>query len=85
MAFRIGVHLGNVLVEDGDLYGDGVNIAARLEGIAQRGGIPLIAFALALMPRAAGTRICAGSGAPAARRAPAKRAFRRLPVGGEQA
>ena len=39
MAFRIGVHLGDVIVEDGDLYGDGVNIAARLEGIAQRGGI----------------------------------------------
>src|SRR5262249_50067801 len=34
MAFRIGVHLGDVMVEDGDLYGDGVNIAARLEGIA---------------------------------------------------
>src|SRR6478735_2411930 len=39
MAFRIGVHLGDVIVEDGDLYGDGVNIAARLEGIAQGGGI----------------------------------------------
>jgi class 3 adenylate cyclase/pimeloyl-ACP methyl ester carboxylesterase len=39
MAFRIGVHLGDVIVEDDDLYGDGVNIAARLEGIAQRGGI----------------------------------------------
>ena len=39
MAFRIGVHLGDVIVEDGDLYGDGVNIAARLEGIAERGGI----------------------------------------------
>jgi class 3 adenylate cyclase/pimeloyl-ACP methyl ester carboxylesterase len=39
MAFRIGVHLGDVIVEDGDLYGDGVNIAARLEGIARRGGI----------------------------------------------
>jgi class 3 adenylate cyclase/pimeloyl-ACP methyl ester carboxylesterase len=39
MAFRIGVHLGDVIVEDDDLYGDGVNIAARLEGIAQHGGI----------------------------------------------
>ena len=39
MAFRIGVHLGDVIVEDGDLYGDGVNIAARLEGIAVPGGI----------------------------------------------
>ena len=39
MAFRIGVHLGDVIVEGDDLYGDGVNIAARLESIAQRGGI----------------------------------------------
>ena len=39
MAFRIGVHLGDVIVEEGDLYGDGVNIAARLEGIAVPGGI----------------------------------------------
>jgi class 3 adenylate cyclase/pimeloyl-ACP methyl ester carboxylesterase len=39
MAFRIGVHLGDVIVEGDDLYGDGVNIAARLEGIADHGGI----------------------------------------------
>jgi class 3 adenylate cyclase/pimeloyl-ACP methyl ester carboxylesterase len=39
MAFRIGVHLGDVIVEGDDLYGDGVNIAARLEGTAERGGI----------------------------------------------
>jgi len=39
MAFRIGVHLGDVIVEGDDLYGDGVNIAARLEGIAECGGI----------------------------------------------
>jgi class 3 adenylate cyclase/pimeloyl-ACP methyl ester carboxylesterase len=39
MAFRIGVHLGDVIVDRDDLYGDGVNIAARLEGIAQHGGI----------------------------------------------
>src|SRR4029077_16689764 len=39
MIFRIGVHLGDVIVEGDDLYGDGVNIAARLEGIAPHGGI----------------------------------------------
>ena len=39
MAFRIGVHLGDIIVGDNDLYGDGVNIAARLESIAQHGGI----------------------------------------------
>jgi adenylate cyclase len=39
MDLRIGVHLGDVLVEDDDIIGDGVNIAARLEGIAEPGGI----------------------------------------------
>lgn len=39
MIFRIGVHLGDVIVEGDDIYGDGVNIAARLEGIAEPGGI----------------------------------------------
>ncbi len=39
MIFRIGVHLGDVIAEGDDLYGDGVNIAARLEGIAEPGGI----------------------------------------------
>ena len=39
MVLRIGVHLGDVIVEGDDLYGDGVNIAARLEGIAEPGGI----------------------------------------------
>src|ERR1700691_4658697 len=38
--FRLGIHLGDVVEEsDGDLMGDGVNIAARLEGVADRGGI----------------------------------------------
>lgn len=39
MAFRIGVNLGDVIVEDGHVYGDGVNIAARLEALADVGGI----------------------------------------------
>jgi class 3 adenylate cyclase len=39
MELRIGVHLGDVLVEGADIIGDGVNIAARLEGIAEPGGI----------------------------------------------
>jgi len=39
IVLRIGVNLGDVMVEGSDLYGDGVNIAARLEAIAERGGI----------------------------------------------
>ncbi len=39
MKFRIGVNVGDVMVEDDNLYGDGVNVAARLEGIAEAGGI----------------------------------------------
>jgi adenylate cyclase len=39
MAFRIGINVGDVLTEAGRLYGDGVNIAARLEGLADAGGI----------------------------------------------
>jgi adenylate cyclase len=39
MEFRIGVHLGDVSVQEGRLYGDGVNIAARLEGLAEPAGI----------------------------------------------
>jgi adenylate cyclase len=37
--FRVGVNLGDIIIEDDDIYGDGVNIAARLEGLAEPGGI----------------------------------------------
>src|ERR1700747_1290188 len=39
IAFRVGVNIGDVIVEPHDIFGDGVNIAARLEGIAEPGGI----------------------------------------------
>ncbi len=41
MDFRIGVNLGDVIVEGEDLYGEGVNIAARLQGLAEPGGIDI--------------------------------------------
>jgi adenylate cyclase len=39
IVFRIGIHQGDIVVEDGDIFGDGVNVAARLEGLAEPGGI----------------------------------------------
>jgi adenylate cyclase len=39
ISFRIGINLGDVIVEPGDIFGDGVNIAARLEALAEPGGI----------------------------------------------
>src|SRR5206468_3845446 len=39
IVFRVGLHLGDLIVDGDDLYGDGVNVAARLEGEAVSGGI----------------------------------------------
>lgn len=36
--FRIGIHVGDIIIDENDIFGDGVNIAARLEGIAGTGG-----------------------------------------------
>jgi adenylate cyclase len=41
MQFRIGVNVGDVMVKEGDIFGDGVNIAARLEGLSEPGGVCL--------------------------------------------
>jgi adenylate cyclase len=39
ITFRIGINLGDIIIDDDDIFGDGVNIAARLEGLAEPGGI----------------------------------------------
>ncbi len=49
MDFRIGINVGDVLVDADNLYGDGVNIAARLEGIAAPGGICISGSVFALV------------------------------------
>src|SRR6202163_4609767 len=37
--FRIGIHVGDIIIDENDIFGDGVNIAARLEGFAEPGGV----------------------------------------------
>ena len=39
--FRIGIHVGDIIIDENDIFGDGVNIAARLEGIGEPGGVCL--------------------------------------------
>ena len=41
IVFRIGINVGDIIIEGEDIYGDGVNVAARLEGIAESGGITI--------------------------------------------
>jgi adenylate cyclase len=41
ISFRIGINIGEIITDEGDIFGDGVNVAARLEGVAEPGGICL--------------------------------------------
>jgi class 3 adenylate cyclase len=45
LEFRMGINIGDIIIEDGDIFGDGVNIAARLEALAEPGGICVSAAA----------------------------------------
>ena len=45
IAFRIGINVGDIIIDEGDIYGDGVNIAARVEGLAEPGGVCLSDYA----------------------------------------
>jgi adenylate cyclase len=57
MMLRIGVHLGDVMIKNGDIFGDAVNIAARLQALAEPGGICVSAA----VREHAGTRVAAAS------------------------
>ena len=41
VSFRIGLHVGEAIVRNGDLFGDGVNVAARMQGLARPGSVCL--------------------------------------------
>src|SRR5215203_1681267 len=51
LCFRVGIHVGDAVVRGGDLLGDGVNIASRLEGLAQPGGVCISATTHAYVRR----------------------------------
>ncbi len=55
--FRIGINLGDIIIDDDDIFGDGVNVAARLEGIAEPGGICVSATRPRSGPRQARFRV----------------------------
>ncbi len=57
IVLRIGVNLGDVVVEGDDIYGDGVNVAARLEALAEPGGICISGSVLEQVERQARRRL----------------------------
>jgi adenylate cyclase len=50
IVYRMGINIGDIVVEDDDIYGDGVNVAARLEGLADPGSICVLRGAQRLQP-----------------------------------
>jgi adenylate cyclase len=45
IVFRIGINIGDIIIDEADIHGDGVNVAARLEGMAEPGGVCISAAA----------------------------------------
>jgi class 3 adenylate cyclase len=77
--FRVGVNVGDVVVEsDGDLLGDGVNLAARLEAIAEPGGIWLSERRLQASAREGRTRIRRPRGTASEEHRPSSKGLQRL-------
>ena len=81
ISFRIGINLGDIVVEDGDIYGDCVNVAARLEGIAESGTVYIsravrefIQDRAEIVPEDLGERVLKNIAAPV-------RVFRIAPLG----
>jgi len=83
MEWRIGIHIGDVLIEGEDILGDGVNIAARLEGIAEPGGNCISDDAF--RPRQGRGRVCRSRGAEPEEYCPASARLSRRTGSGNQA
>ena len=58
MSFRIGVNLGDIVIDGNDIFGDGVNVAARLEGQAPSGGVLLSDAVHVASEGQGGPRLC---------------------------